>query len=174
MNGNLIKNGTTTRSAPKPAGARGDFTAGVATKTPRVGGALRAPLSERTPPRRDGAGAQLEPRDARRKSGGQAGQPHPADAARDERGVGHVDLLAVEVFDAERAALGRVAHRERRREDRHVPEAVVRHLRRGRAAVSVVVAGLRALRRQRWPEHDWLKSPHFFLEIPTGLGAHEF
>ena len=47
-----------------------------------------------------------------------------------------------------------LAHRERRREDRHVPEAVVRHLRPGRAAVSVVVAGLRVLRRRRWPEHD--------------------
>ena len=50
------------------------FTAGVATKTPCVRGARRAPLSERAPPRRDGVGAQLEPRDARRgrRAGGRA------------------------------------------------------------------------------------------------------
>ena len=36
------------RSAPKPAGARAEFTASAATKTPRVGGARRVPLSERT------------------------------------------------------------------------------------------------------------------------------
>ena len=61
------------RYAPSQTGRyQRRFTAGVADKTPRP--RRRAPLSERTPPRRDGAGAQLEPRDARRgrRAGGRA------------------------------------------------------------------------------------------------------